>query len=64
MSAVNVNVSYFLRTQEDQLKASLTNVLGNKPNLILHVDSIKAASETSSLVFMYVEERAQNGKNY
>lgn len=51
-----------IRTQEDQLKGSLTNILGNKPNLILHVDSIKAASESSSLVFLYVEERAQNGQ--
>ncbi|KAL1138751.1 hypothetical protein AAG570_008813 [Ranatra chinensis] len=50
-----------IRSQESQLIQSLTAVLGNRPNLAVKVDAIKPASDSSALVFVYVEEKVANG---
>lgn len=50
-----------IRSQESQLIASLNNVLGNRPNLVVTVDSIKPLSESKSQVLFYVQEKGANG---
>uniref|UniRef100_A0A0K8SBD9 Nucleoporin Nup54 alpha-helical domain-containing protein n=1 Tax=Lygus hesperus TaxID=30085 RepID=A0A0K8SBD9_LYGHE len=43
------------------MKLALNNLI-NKPNLNLHVDSIRPLSEAACLVLNYVEEKAQSGQ--
>ncbi|KAF6205805.1 hypothetical protein GE061_019979 [Apolygus lucorum] len=50
-----------LRPQQEQMRLALNNLI-NKPNLNLHVDSIRPLSEAACLVLIYVEEKAQNGQ--
>lgn len=53
----------FFRTLESQLLTNLNNILGNKPNLVPNVESIKAFSETKTLVLIYVQEKFASGTN-
>ncbi|XP_039289156.1 probable nucleoporin Nup54 isoform X1 [Nilaparvata lugens] len=50
-----------IKTQETQLIQSLNSVFGNRPNIIVNIDSIKPLAETKSLVLIYVQEKGQNG---
>lgn len=50
-----------IRSQESQLVASLNNVLGNKPNLVVTIDSIKPLSDSKAQVLFYVQEKGANG---
>ncbi|RZF40093.1 hypothetical protein LSTR_LSTR002496 [Laodelphax striatellus] len=50
-----------IKTQEAQLIQSLNSVFGNRPNIIVNIDSIKPLAETRSLVLIYVQEKGQSG---
>jgi len=50
-----------IRKQEVQLTSNLFVVLGSKPNLSVHLDTLKWYTETKSMALIYVEEKLQNG---
>ncbi|EEB13683.1 Nucleoporin p54, putative [Pediculus humanus corporis] len=52
-----------IRSLEAQLLTNLNNILGNKCNLVPSVESIKAFSETKTLVIIYVEEKIVSSPN-
>lgn len=43
---------------QDQLIPKLSQIFGNKPNLIIHIDSITASTSTSCQVIIYLEEKS------
>ncbi|XP_039745219.1 probable nucleoporin Nup54 [Pararge aegeria] len=49
-----------IKTNQQALTVSLSGLLGNKPNLAVNIESIKAVSETKSLVVIYVTDKAAN----
>lgn len=51
----------FSRKQEVQLTSNLFAVLGSKPNLNVHLDTLKWYTETKSMALIYIEEKLQNG---
>lgn len=51
----------FFRKQEVQLTSNLFAVLGSKPNLSIHLDTLKWYTETKSMALIFVEEKLQNG---
>uniref|UniRef100_A0A1B6DMA8 Nucleoporin Nup54 alpha-helical domain-containing protein n=1 Tax=Clastoptera arizonana TaxID=38151 RepID=A0A1B6DMA8_9HEMI len=51
-----------IRSQESQLAASFSSLLGNKPNLNVCIESIKPLSDTKTQLLIYVEEKLPNGK--
>ena len=50
------------RNQQLQFESSVNAVLGNKPNVTVHVDRVTPAPGTKSLVLIYVQEKNPNGK--
>lgn len=52
----------FNRSEETQLVSSLANILGNKPNLTVIIESIKAMSDDKSQVLFFVQEKGANGE--
>lgn len=52
----------FIRNEETQLVSSLANILGNKPNLTVIIESIKAMSDDKSQVLFFVQEKGANGE--
>jgi len=58
-------LSYFtifiFRKQEVQLTSNLFAILGSKPNLSVHLDTLKWYTDTKSMALIYVEEKLQNG---
>lgn len=51
----------FFRKQEVQLTSNMFAVLGSKPNLSIHLDTLKWYTESKSMALIYVEEKLQNG---
>lgn len=49
-----------LKGQESQLIPKFSQLFGSKPNLMIHIDSIKALSDTTSQVVIYIEEKLPN----
>lgn len=45
---------------QDQLIPKLSQLFGNKPNLIIHIDSITASTNASCQVIIYLEEKSPN----
>lgn len=55
-------MSFFnYRNQQLQFESSVNSVLGNKPNVTVHVDRITSAPGLKSLVLIYVQEKNPNG---
>ncbi|KAK7574440.1 hypothetical protein V9T40_011631 [Parthenolecanium corni] len=50
-----------IRNQQIQFESSVSAILGNKPNVTVHVDRVSAAPDSKSLVLIYVAERMPNG---
>lgn len=50
------------RNQQIQFESSMSAVLGNKPNVTVHVDRITSAPDSKSLVLIYVQEKTPNGR--
>lgn len=48
-----------VKNQKDQLVAQLNQIFGNRPNIIVNVDSIEARSEAKSQVTIFVQEKSQ-----
>lgn len=44
-----------------QLTSNLFAVLGSKPNLSVHLDTLKWYTETKSMALIYIEEKLQSG---
>lgn len=55
------NILFIFRKQEVQLTSNLFAVLGSKPNLSVHLDTLKWYTETKSMALIYVEEKLQSG---
>lgn len=51
------------RDQQQQLISSLNQVFGNKPNLVINVESMKSFSEAKCQVVIYVEEKSTPAPN-
>jgi nuclear pore complex protein Nup54 len=49
-----------LKDQEMQLIPKLSQIFGSKPNLMIHIDSMKSLSDTATQVVIYIEEKQQN----
>ncbi|XP_034824084.1 probable nucleoporin Nup54 [Maniola hyperantus] len=49
-----------IKNNQQSLIVSLSSLLGNKPNLAVNIESIKAISETKSLIMIYVTDKAAN----
>ncbi|CAH1714878.1 unnamed protein product [Chironomus riparius] len=49
-----------LKDQELQLIPKLSQIFGSKPNLMIHIDSMKSLSDTATQVVIYIEEKQQN----
>lgn len=49
-----------VKEQQQQLIANLNQMFGNKPNLVINVESVKPLSESKCQFVIYVEERGQN----
>ena len=45
---------------QQQLIPKLSQIFGSRPNMIVHIDSINALTDTSCQVVIYLEEKAQN----
>ncbi|XP_037955724.1 probable nucleoporin Nup54 [Teleopsis dalmanni] len=52
-----------VKTQQNQLVATLNSILGNKPNLIVNIENISSIDEKKCQVVIYVEERSQISPN-
>ncbi|XP_050438374.1 probable nucleoporin Nup54 [Adelges cooleyi] len=50
-----------IRKQEVQLTSNLFAIFGSKPNLSVHLDTLKWYTETKSMALIYVEEKLENG---
>ncbi|XP_065216251.1 nuclear pore complex protein Nup54 [Planococcus citri] len=50
-----------IRNQQLQFESSVNAVLGNKPNVTVHVDRVTPAPGSKSLVLIYVQEKNPNG---
>lgn len=48
------------RDQQQQIVGTLNQVFGNRPNLAINVEGIKALSETKAQLVIYIEEKSQN----
>lgn len=46
-----------IKTNQAALQTSLHGLLGNKPNLAINIDSVKAVSENKSQIVIYVEDK-------
>lgn len=61
MVALRVNKSIGqVKEQQQQLVGTLNQVFGNKPTLVISVDSVKALSDAKSQVVIYVDEKSPN----
>lgn len=49
-----------IKDQESQLITKLSQLFGNKPNLIIHIDSIRSLTENSSEVIIYIDDKQPN----
>lgn len=47
---------------QQQLIPKLCQIFGNKPNMMIHIDSTKALSDMSCQVVIYLEEKLQNSE--
>lgn len=62
--ALNFNKSLTeVKTQQQQIVASLNAVFGNKPNLLVNIESSKEHEEKKCQLVIYVEERSQLAPN-
>ncbi|CAI6377384.1 unnamed protein product [Macrosiphum euphorbiae] len=60
--AININKKRDeIRKHEVQFTSYLFAVLGSKPYLSVHLDTLKSYTETKSMALIYVEEKLQNG---
>ncbi|XP_054271241.1 nuclear pore complex protein Nup54 [Macrosteles quadrilineatus] len=50
-----------VRNEENQIVTNISNILGNKPNLTVTIEAIKAMSDEKTQVLFYVQEKAANG---
>ncbi|KAM3966769.1 nuclear pore complex protein Nup54 [Aphomia sociella] len=50
-----------IKNNQQALTNSLFNLLGNKPNLAVNIDSVKAVSETKTQVVIYVVDKNAGG---
>lgn len=60
---VNGLLKFRDRNQQIQFESSLAAILGNKPNVTVHVDRVTSAPESKSLVLIYVQEKLPTGKS-
>lgn len=44
---------------ESQLIPKFSQIFGSKPNMIVHIDSIKSLTQTATQVVIYIEEKSQ-----
>lgn len=49
-----------LKDQETQLISKFSQIFGNKPNLIIHIDSIRALTDTATQVIIYIDDKQPN----
>ncbi|XP_058461582.1 probable nucleoporin Nup54 [Malaya genurostris] len=49
-----------MKDQQQQFVANLNQIFGNKPNLVISVDSVKVVGESKSQIILYVEEKSMN----
>lgn len=59
-----INLLFIIRKQEVQLTSNLFAIFGSKPNLSVHLDTLKWYTETKSMALIYVEEKLENGTFY
>lgn len=52
----------FRRNQQLQFESSLSSILGNRPNITVHVDRVTSVPDSKSLALIYVQERQPNSK--
>lgn len=52
-----------IKNNQQALINSLQNLLGNKPNLAVNIDSVEGVSENKSQVIIYVVDKAANGSH-
>lgn len=57
-----ISISYF-RAQQQQIIGTLNNVFGNKPNLLINIESTKEQEDKKSQIVIYVEEKSQFAPN-
>ncbi|XP_048481782.1 probable nucleoporin Nup54 [Plutella xylostella] len=50
-----------IKTNQQQLTTSLSSLLGNKPNLVVNVESVKAMSDSKTQVVIYVVDNNAGG---
>ncbi|XP_037300361.1 probable nucleoporin Nup54 isoform X2 [Manduca sexta] len=50
-----------IKNNQQALITSLQGLLGNKPNLVVNIDSVKAVAENKSQVVMFVVDKAASG---
>lgn len=48
-----------MRAQQEQFKAQLHQIFGNKPNITVNIDSIEPLSDAKCQVIIYVQEKSQ-----
>lgn len=49
------------RVQKEQLIASLNTVMGNKPNLTITIQDIRAIADSKTQVLIFVQEKGMTG---
>lgn len=52
-----------VKNQQQQIVTTLNQVFGNKPNLVINVESLKPLSDTKTQLIIYVEEKSQQTPN-
>ncbi|XP_059061208.1 LOW QUALITY PROTEIN: probable nucleoporin Nup54 [Achroia grisella] len=50
-----------IKNNQQALTNSLSNLLGNKPNLVVNIDAVKAVSESKTQVVVYVVDKNASG---
>lgn len=49
-----------IKDQESQLITKFSQLFGNKPNLIIHVDSMRSLTDNTSQVIIYIDDKQPN----
>lgn len=52
----------FRRNHQIQFESNVSAILGNRPNVTVHVDRVTPAPDSKSLVLIYVQEKMPNGE--
>ncbi|XP_055920454.1 probable nucleoporin Nup54 [Eupeodes corollae] len=52
-----------INAQKQQIIASLNQVFGNKPNLLINIESMKEQDDKKSQIVIYIEEKSQMAPN-